>query len=173
MTRPPRTLLINPTIASRHSARFPRPLLNQAAALDHHGESRILDGNIERDTVPEVLRALDHESFDAVGMTVMGGPHVPEAIKLSRAIREHSPDLPIIWGSYFPTLFTDAALNAPYVDYAVRGQGEETLVELVSALTGHGPPLGAIAGLSWKDNGRIVHNPARRFSRGNPPPLLP
>ncbi|MGN2248286.1 B12-binding domain-containing radical SAM protein [Frateuria sp. GZRR35] len=173
MTRRPRTLLINPTIASRHSARFPLALLNLAAALDRHGESRIIDGNIDRDTVAEVLRVLDRESFDAVGLTVMGGPHVPEAIRLSKAIRDHSPGLPIIWGSYFPTLFTDAALNAPYVDYAVRGQGEDTLLELVSALTGDGPPLHAIAGLSWKDGERIVHNRARPFSRGNPPPLLP
>lgn len=172
MTRRPRTLLINPTIASRHSARFPLALLNLAAALDRHGESKIIDGNIDRDTAAEVLRALDHESFDAVGLTVMGGPHVPEAIRLSKAIRDHSPGLPIVWGSYFPTLFTDAALNAPYVDYAVRGQGEDTLVELVSALT-EGSPLHAIAGLSWKDGERIVHNPARPFSRGNPPPLLP
>ena len=173
MTRRPRTLLINPTIASRHSARFPLALLNLAAALDRSGESRILDGNIDRDTIAETLRVLDHETFDAVGLTVMGGPHVPEAIALSKAIRAHSPGLPIVWGSYFPTLFTDAALNAPYVDYAIRGQGEQTLVELVSALTGQGPPPGAIAGLSWKDGERIVHNPARPFSRGNPPALLP
>src|SRR3569623_702473 len=102
MTRRPRTLLINPTIASRHSARFPLALLNLAATLDRPGESRNLDGNLERDTIAAPLRMLERESFDAVGMTVRGGPHVPEAIALSKAIRAHSPRLPIVWGSYFP-----------------------------------------------------------------------
>ena len=33
----------------------------------------------------------------------------------------------------------DAALNARYVDYVVRGQGEETLLELIDALRGKRP----------------------------------
>jgi len=35
---------------------------------------------------------------------------------------------------------TDAAINAPYVDYVVRGQGEATLLELLERLPDAGAP---------------------------------
>lgn len=174
MTHPPRTLLINPTITSRHSARFPLALLHLAAALDRNGESRIIDGNVDRDFVADTLRAIESERYDAVGIGVMGGPQVAPAIAVSKAIRARQPTLPIIWGGYFPTLHTDATLAAPYVDYAVRAQGEDTLSELVATLSGSGgPALEQIAGLSWKNAGTVVHNPARRIMRHDPAGLLP
>ena len=46
----------------------------------------------------------------------------------------------------------EPALNAPYVDYAIRGQGEETLLELLDALfrASDEARLASIAGLSWR-----------------------
>src|SRR6185312_4248099 len=61
MAHSPNTLLINPTITSRHSARFPLALLNLAAALDRTGSSRIIDGNLDRDFVADTLRVLESE----------------------------------------------------------------------------------------------------------------
>lgn len=173
MAHSPNTLLINPTVTSRHSARFPLSLLNLSAALDKTGSSRIIDGNVDRDCVGETLGALERERFDAVGISVMGGPHVGAAIAVSRAVRERYPHLPIIWGGYFPTLNTEAALAAPYVDYVIRGQGEESLSELVASLDGRTPALDGIAGLSWKGAQGVVHNPNRPFSRGKLSSLLP
>ena len=51
----------------------------------------------------------------------------------------------------------------PYVDYAVRGQGEDTLVELLDALAGaaHPKPLRTIGGLTWRRDGQVVHNQDR------------
>src|SRR6185437_15894821 len=173
MTRSPNTLLINPPVTSRHSARFPLSLLNLSAALDETGSSRIIDGNLDRDVVGATLGVLERECFDAVGVSVMGGPHVAPAVAVSRAVRERFPWLPIIWGGYFPTLNTDAVLAAPYVDYAIRGQGEQTLSELVASLGGDGPRLHDIAGLSWKGASGVTHNPGRPFSRGKLSSLLP
>ena len=92
------TLLINPTITSRASARFPLALLHLASALDREGGSRIVDGNVDRDVVGATLRALDEERFDAVGLSVMGGPQLAPAIAVSQAIRAHRPGLPEVWG---------------------------------------------------------------------------
>jgi radical SAM superfamily enzyme YgiQ (UPF0313 family) len=174
MTHPARTLLINPTITSRASARFPLALLHLAAALERTGSSRIIDGNVDRDFVNDSLHALEQDHFDAVGVSVMGGPQVAPAIAVSRAIRARFPTVPIIWGGYFPTLHTDATLAAPYVDYAIRAQGEDSLIELVATLSGNaGPALEQIAGLSWKNAGNVVHNPSRRIVRHDAGALLP
>ena len=75
----PNTLLINPTMTSRSSARFPLSLLNLAAALDRTGQSRIVDGNVDRDFVELALCTMERERFDAVGVSVMGGPQIGRA----------------------------------------------------------------------------------------------
>ncbi|UPG95187.1 B12-binding domain-containing radical SAM protein [Luteibacter aegosomatissinici] len=170
----PHTLLVNPTITSRQGARFPLALLNLSAALDRHGESTIVDGNVDRDVVDATLRAIAQHPVDAVGISVMGGPQMAPSIAVSKAVREHHPHLPIIWGGYFPTLYTDTALSAPYVDYAVRGQGEETMPDLIAALTRPGRDVSRIAGMSWKDgDGHVVHNPNRKFHLDDPGIVLP
>jgi len=104
----------------------------------------------------------------------MGGPQLRSAIELSRAIRSHAPAIPIIWGGHFPTICAEPALRAPYADYAVRGQGEETLGALLDALFQGDPcSLGTIAGLSWRDGESIVHNPNRPFSAAGAARPLP
>lgn len=170
----PHTLLVNPTITSRQSARFPLALLNLSVTLDRFGGSTIVDGNVDRDIVDATLRAISANNVDAVGVSVMGGPQMAPSIAVSKAVREHFPQLPIIWGGYFPTLYTDTALSAPYVDYAVRGQGEETMPDLIAALARPGRDVSRIAGMSWKDtDGNVVHNPNRKFHLDDPGIVLP
>jgi len=83
--------------------------------------------------------------------------------------------LPIIWGGYFPTLYPDTALAASYVDYAVRGQGEDSLPELISAIGRGAQPeaLAKIGSLSWRNDGANVHNPNRRFTMDDSGLVLP
>jgi radical SAM superfamily enzyme YgiQ (UPF0313 family) len=164
MTAPmPRVLLVNPTITSRRSARFPLALLHLAAALERTGagSSAIIDGNLDRDFIASVLAAIARDRVDLVAVTVMGGPQLAPAIALSRAVRAQFPDVAIAWGGYFPTLQTEAAIGAPYVDYVIRGPGDDSLPELVAALRDGAAALGRIAGLAWKRDGGIVRNPDR------------
>jgi radical SAM superfamily enzyme YgiQ (UPF0313 family) len=154
----PRVLLVNPRITSRRRARFPLSLLALAAQLEEHYDCKIIDGNIDN-AASQVIDILSSEPCAAVGLTVMGGPQVRPAIEVSTAVRALSPHTPIIWGGYFPSLYPDAAINAVYVDYAVRGQGEATLLALLDALGGRsGADLAAIDGLTFKRDGTIVHN---------------
>ncbi|MBV8854199.1 MAG: cobalamin-dependent protein, partial [Sinobacteraceae bacterium] len=159
-------LLINPTIAPRRHARFPLAVLNLSAALDGHYDSTIIDGNVDRDFINTAVRLLGQQTIDAVGLSVMGGPQLPTAIAASRAIRQHFPDKPIIWGGHFPTLCAEPALKEDFVDYAIRGQGEETLRELLASHFAEdcAVSLPQIAGLSWRAAGQITHNPPRAFS---------
>ena len=148
MSAPGRVLLINPTITSRRHARFPLAVLSLSASLDGKYSSQIIDGNVDRDFVATAVRAVSDGSVRAVGVTVMGGPQLTSAIAVSKAIREQAPAVPIIWGGAFPSVVPDAAVAAPYVDYAIRGQGGETVIELLDALGAHGHgELGAIRGL--------------------------
>jgi radical SAM superfamily enzyme YgiQ (UPF0313 family) len=103
----------------------------------------------------------------------MPGPQMVAAMELCREFRKMNPRVPIVWGGYFASLYTDAALNARYVDFAVKGQGEETFVELLAALRGQ-RQITSVRGLAFKDAfGLHVHNPERMLRSPNDFPLLP
>jgi len=154
-------LLINPRITAK--ARFPLSLLSLAGALQDQYDCHLLDGNLERDTVGAAQGLLRRKPFAAVGVTVMGGPQVRTAIDVSWAIRKAAPRTPIVWGGYFPTLYPEVALNAPYVDYVIRGQGETTFRELLHS-GGDVRQLERIGGLTWTREGAAVNNPDREFA---------
>jgi len=169
-----RVLLINPKITSRRNARFPLSLLALAGSLEGQCSCRIIDGNIDGDYLGAIGRAMGEQHFDAVGVTVMGGPQVRSAIESSMAVRRASPATPVIWGGYFPTLYTNAAINAPYVDYAVRGSGEAAFAAVLRAISTKQPAgLQSIAGLTWKRAGSVVHNADQAFADSRSPAMLP
>jgi anaerobic magnesium-protoporphyrin IX monomethyl ester cyclase len=158
-------LLVNPTITSRRSARFPLAALNLSAALDGRYTSSILDGNIDRDFVSTALARIEAGTVDAVGVSVMGGPQLRTAIALSQAVRARFAHIPIIWGGHFPTICAAACLAESFVDYAIRGQGEQTFIELLDALFEKRPgSLPDIPGVSWRSGNQVIHNRNRPFS---------
>ena len=166
-------LLVNPLITSRRHARFPLSIMTMAAALEGSHETTLIDGNLDRDAVRSICDALSSRRYDAVGITVMGGPQVATAIVVSKAVRRARPDVPIIWGGYFPTLYPNVALNCDYVDFVIRAQGEDAFGELLGSLTSrdHAGPA-AIKGLSWRRNGVIENNPDRPISGARIAPAL-
>jgi anaerobic magnesium-protoporphyrin IX monomethyl ester cyclase len=170
----PKVLLINPTITSRRSARFPLALLSLAGSLESRCTTRIIDGNVDRDYLNTLRQTLTESHFDAVGVSVMGGPQVRPGIDASLMVRAVSPSTPIIWGGYFPSLYTKTAMAAPYVDYAVRGQGEGIFAPLLESLAARDRDnLHAIDGLTWKHRGEVIHNKDQPFADRRTNALLP
>jgi anaerobic magnesium-protoporphyrin IX monomethyl ester cyclase len=149
-------VLYNPRVTRPPNRRFPLSILSLAAVLEGREEYTIVDGNLDahpRDTLAALLR---EKHVELLASSVMPGPQTRSAVETLPEISRRFPDVPTVWGGYFPTNYTDAALNAPYVDYAVRGQGEETLLELLDALRGKREFKG-IPGLSYKDrDGRHI-----------------
>ena len=69
--------------------------------------------------------------------------------------------IPVAIGGPHSTFLPDEGLR--YADYVIRGEGEETLVELVEHIEGN-KPLNSIKGLSFiNDTGEAVHNPKREL----------
>lgn len=179
----PGVLLVNPQMCLPHSTRMPLSVLNLAAVLEGRHPWRILDGN-RGPILDAALATLAARPHALVGVTVMPGPQVAPAIEISAAIKAAHPTIPIAWGGYFPTLYPDSAINAPYVDYVVRGQGEATLLELLERLPDAGQPapldsardssaIRDVGGLTWKRDGRPVHNPERPIINPDALPPLP
>jgi radical SAM superfamily enzyme YgiQ (UPF0313 family) len=168
-------LLVNPRICSPSNARLPLSLLSLGAVLEGKREYALVDGNLDADAAGTVLAHLDRAPHSLVGLTVMPGPQVGPAIALSTAVRERHPRVPIVWGGYFPTLYPEAAVNARYVDAAVRGAGEETLREVLARSDdgSDSPDFSGVAGVTWKRNGEIVHEAERPWREPDAFPPFP
>jgi len=163
-------ILYNPRATKPRNRRFPLSIMALAAVLEDREEYQIVDGNVDANPTETILNLIRRNNVELLGVTVMPGPQMVSAMNSSKEIRNQFPKLPIVWGGYFPSTYTDACLNVRYVDYVVRGQGEETLLELLDAMRGKRKFEG-ILGLSYKDVfGLHRHNPERLMK---PPDTFP
>jgi radical SAM superfamily enzyme YgiQ (UPF0313 family) len=80
----------------------------------------------------------------------------PRAFQIAKRFR--SMGVPIIMGGPHSTFLPEESLK--YADYVVRGEGEETIVELIEHLESKSP-LHDIKGLSYKEGNAFIHNPDR------------
>lgn len=166
-------ILLHPRTTRPKNRRFPLAPLSLAAVLEGRYPYTIVDGNADPQPGATVDAIAREHGAKLLAVSVMPGPQMVAAISLCREFRERHPSVPIVWGGYFPSLYPDAALNARYVDYVVRGQGEETLLELIDAVL-HSGDLRHIRGLSFKDAfGLHVHNSDRPLRPPDSFPPLP
>ena len=66
----------------------------------------------------------------------------------------------IVGGIHFSFTPEESLKSLPEIDYIVRGEGEQTLVELIKTLN-NGKKIDKIKGISYRHNGKILHTPDR------------
>ncbi|MEE8425263.1 MAG: radical SAM protein [Elusimicrobiota bacterium] len=97
----------------------------------------------------------------AAGFSVIGGYQIASAARLSKELRRTSPGTRIVWGGVAPTSLPEETLRESYVDYAVLGEGEATLLELYRALGTSDAAAAVVPGIAFRGKGRIERSPAR------------
>lgn len=153
-------VLFNPWSTPSAKKPLPMSLLAVGSMLEGEFDYQIVDGNVEADPVGAILAIAAKTPLTAIAVTVMPGPQLRAAAMGCRQLKRLLPSVPIVWGGYFPSQHADACLSEPTVDVCVTGQGEQTIVELMRALT-NGAPLALVAGLTYRHNGTI-HRTAPR-----------
>jgi radical SAM superfamily enzyme YgiQ (UPF0313 family) len=148
----PSVVLFNPPNAAKPKPILPLSLLALGAVIDDVATWRIVDGNLETDPLAALDRALRETAASVLGMTVMPGPQLAQAVALSRTLKARHPHVQIVWGGYFPTQHWDVALRSPYVDLVVRGHGEHVFRDLLSRLA-MGANIVDLAGIAYRDPG--------------------
>jgi anaerobic magnesium-protoporphyrin IX monomethyl ester cyclase len=141
---------------------MPLALLALGSELDPEVyEVVTIDGRLEADPVKAVLSHLD--GAVCLGVTVLTGAPISDALSISRAAKQTRPELPVIWGGWHPSMFARECLAEPSVDVTVQGQGEETFVEIVQRLL-EGRSLEGCAGCTVRlADGSICVNPRREL----------
>jgi radical SAM superfamily enzyme YgiQ (UPF0313 family) len=122
----------------------------------------ILDGRLEPRPVDAILA---HDDAVCLGVTVLTGAPLQDAIETTRAVKAARPALPVVWGGWHPSMFGRECLREPAVDVTVQGQGEETFAEVVERLADR-RDLDGCAGCTWRDgSGAVRVNPPRPLRR--------
>jgi radical SAM superfamily enzyme YgiQ (UPF0313 family) len=144
---------------------MPLGLIAVGSALDRDRiDVRIVDGRLYPDDTAAaraVIEAVEAPGADTVcvGIGVLTGAPIRDALAISHAVAGAHPDLPIVWGGWHPSLFPAETLrDAPLLRVVVTGQGEETFAELVDRLA-EGRDLHLLPGITFRDrDGGVVAN---------------
>jgi len=94
---------------------------------------------------------------DIIGITMFTANYKAAKIiaMLSKTV---DPDVKIVVGGSHPTLDPEETVAQEEFDYVIRGEGEFSFLELVE-----GRECEDITGLSWKKEGKVIHNESRPF----------
>jgi len=121
-----------------------------------------IDGRLDPDAENTLLSHID--AALCLGVTVLTGAPISDALRISRAAKRARPDLPVVWGGWHPSMFSRECLLETSVDVTVRGQGEETFAEIVRRLA-DGRSLEGCAGCTLRlADGTIHENPPRALA---------
>jgi radical SAM superfamily enzyme YgiQ (UPF0313 family) len=102
---------------------------------------------------------------DMIGLSVNSAPHTKYALALGEALRRHVAQTPssvnggglkLIVGGQQATFLPDEMLAPGHFDAVVRGEGELTLAEILTRGT-----FAGVQGVSWRNDGQVVHEPDR------------
>jgi anaerobic magnesium-protoporphyrin IX monomethyl ester cyclase len=101
----------------------------------------------------EVLRG----DPDIVGLSVNSAPHTKYALAISAAIKRRRPQTRVFVGGQQVSFLAEEMLSPGHIDAVIRGEGELTLCEILD----RGGDCRGVAGVSWRNNGEIHHEPDR------------
>ncbi|MGH9336704.1 MAG: B12-binding domain-containing radical SAM protein, partial [Vicinamibacteria bacterium] len=149
---------------------MPLALLSLGSALDRKRyEVRIIDARVQKRPIETVV----HETRDALclGITVLTGKPIADALRATRAVKAARPDCPVVWGGWHPSLFPKETLLGSGIDATVQGQGERTFAEILERLE-EGSGLEGVEGCTHRTRNEVRSNAPRAAIDVNSFPAL-
>ena len=159
-------LMSMPDVAAviMHESAFHMPnngIASIAANLDEGHQVTIIDLIRKRRRVRQyVTQTLLKIRPDVVGLSAMAWQY-KTCTQLARLIKHLLPGVKIVIGGYHATLMYEeiaASAEASFIDFIIRGEGEEAFRRLINALGGN-DRLEDIPSLSFKNGAGFIHNP--------------
>ena len=132
--------------------------LDQTQIFDNFNLYKTILNDRSQSVWGEIKGRVSAYAPDVVGITMHTGTY--KSVKnIAEIVKEISKGIPVIVGGPHPTLDPEGTLaDDNNIDFAVRGEGEYTFLELVQ-----GKSIGDILGVSYKNGDHIIHNPDRPF----------
>jgi len=109
----------------------------------------------------EVKSAILEYRPKAVGISTKS-QNFRSACIVAKLVKKISKQIIVIVGGPHPSMVGPEVLNCPDIDIAVRGEGENTIVELLNVIDAKNK-FDGIKGIIYRKDGQIVENPPREF----------
>jgi len=160
--------LVNPPYpsGSHESMRtIPLGLGYLAAVLENNGYSvDVIDCQVLKPTRKQLESKLSQLQPDIVGVTSATLTYGP-ALEIVKTTKEVCPNCLTVLGGPHVTVMDEHALNEqPAADVIVRGEGEQTMLELANLKSkANLKNLSEVAGVTFRKNGQIIRTPDRPF----------
>lgn len=159
-----KTVLFHPrTLHEKNYSAFwlPYSTLSVGSAVTSQSNVVMVDNNLDQsDTHQDIVAAC--ADADVLGISVMIGHQVKEAMQVASAVKQHRPDIKIVVGGAMATMMPHELLTHAAFDYVVRGQGAMTLVEILDQLESGAADFSSILGMNYRDtNGEVLGTPNR------------
>ena len=118
---------------------FPIGLAYIAAVLRHNGiDVEIYNQDINHHPEDHLTRFLDENRFDVIGYSTIGGYfQYRRLLKVSAAVNQSRNRPFFILGGHGPAPEPDYFLKKTGADCIVIGEGEETIMEILAAVSEH------------------------------------
>lgn len=141
---------------------FPIGLGYIAAVLQKNGhEVDIFNQDMHHYPENHLEEYLSSHYFDVVGLSFIAGYYqYRKAISISEAINRSKKRPFFIVGGHGPTPEPEFFINRTGADAIVMGEGEETIIELLDALSKR-IPLNTIKGIAYRDRKKCIVNERR------------
>ena len=114
----------------------------------------VVDGRLEQAPLARVIELTRDAA--CLGVSVLTGAPILDALEVTRAARAARPDLPVVWGGWHPSLMPEQCLASGVVDLCVMGQGERAFEEIVSRLDGGERVPTGVMGTAWREGELVV-----------------
>lgn len=161
-----RTTLVNPPPLEgvyRHQLYLPMGLAYLAAVLEEAGhEVTVIDCPAEMIDLKQLKTKLAAIEPNLIGITSMT-PTIQSAFLSAQTAKEACPEAMVVIGGPHATFMDKQVLTEEKaVDVVVRGEGEETLLELAQNVS-NPQALKKIEGITFRNNGETVRTPTRPY----------
>lgn len=162
-----RVLLVQPPPATRNKGGAlaePIGLEYVAATLLAQGhEAEILDCWCDGESIEGVEAKVRSWKPDVLGLTATS-VLVPNAWAVARRVKAIDPSIPVVMGGAHAIYEPEWTLSEPAVDVAIVGEGEDAILELLSAWDGR-RSVDEVAGIAWRrEDGTVVRTKGRSYN---------
>jgi radical SAM superfamily enzyme YgiQ (UPF0313 family) len=153
----------SPCVTKSGTLYYPYFLAYATGAAEKAGiEAKLVDAIVAGMNIEDVVAVA--RSFDPTLIVIdTSTPSIFNDVKVAEALKAALPSAHITLVGTHPTAMTEATMAlSPAIDSVCRGEYEYTTKDLALAL-GQGSNLTGIEGLSFRSNGKVVHNGPRKF----------
>jgi len=157
-----KVIMVYPTLgfSGKFVRHTPLSLLYASIELVKHGiDVEILDNRLHLESWMSRLRELLTPDVIAVGISVMSGKPILNAVEIGRLVKSVNPKIAVVWGGPHATFFPETILKQEWsCDFVISGYASQSFYNFISHLKNNTEPS-AVKGVTFRKGTNIVHNP--------------